>query len=150
MKSHSKIACALCLFAVACSDASHEVSDLQIEAAKNCLELEQSRSDLSAKLSNQIASNSVTERDLIGLIDMLRQDIEEKNRCLKRYKSGILNTDELSVEFSQYLSDVSSARSLLVVSTEQWSEADSNHVREVLGLALEYIDKVGPCVSCEQ
>lgn len=140
MKNLSKIAFLGLLLVVACSDTGNDVSDLQVEAARSCLALEKSRRDLSNRVSGKIASNSVTEDDILSLVEIFRHDIDKKNRCLKRYTRSILKTDELSAEFSQYLSDVSSARSLLTVLLERWSESDGNRVSEVLALALEYME----------
>lgn len=140
MKASSQIVSVLFIVTVGCLGCDHGLNDPQVEAAKGCLELDGSRNELSARVSELVSIDPLTKNHLIDLANVFHRDIEEKNSCLKRYTRQILKNDELSAEFSQYLSDISAARSLLMVSVEQWDEIGASRINETLRLTLEYVD----------
>jgi hypothetical protein len=124
-----------------CSDAGYSVSEVELENAKRCLSLKQSRHDLKVRMSSLSGRDDLKERDLIAIAHVMEREIEQKNQCLRTYTDPILKTDELSNELSDYLSDISTARSLIVVTIEEGYGVDDPRVREALEFAMKYIGK---------
>jgi hypothetical protein len=124
-----------------CSEEEYSVSEVALERATRCLALEKSRHDLTVQMASLAKSDDLKERDLIAIAHVMERGIEQKNQCLRTYTDQILKTDELSNELSDYLSDISTARSLIVVTIEEGYGVDDPRVREALEFAMKYIGK---------
>jgi hypothetical protein len=124
-----------------CSEEEYSVSEVALERATRCLALEKSRHDLKVQIASLAKSDDLKERDIIAIAHVMERGIEQKNQCLRTYTDQILKTDELSNELSDYLSDISTARSLIVVTIEEGYGVDDPRVREALEFAMKYIGK---------